>query len=180
MADSADFLRDLRAPGASARRSRRRSARSVLRTLDSFARRQDSARVVGPTLASALAGASPGPTRRVWLRRWAALYHWFSSSCRATEISPRVRSGSVRSVVRRASTRRSLRSSVLSVLRLERHRGRRESRFGCGQRPCYRAPTSKAGSLSIRMAAALYSAVPDFESTASIVRKLVGTSSGWL
>jgi hypothetical protein len=34
--------------------------------------------------------------------------------------------------------------------------------------------------LSIRMAAALYSAVPDFGSTASIVKKLVGTSSGWL
>ena len=42
---------------------------------------------------------------------------------RAAEISPCVICASVYSVVRRASTRRSLRSSVLSVLKIEKHGG---------------------------------------------------------
>jgi len=40
---------------------------------------------------------------------------------------------SVSSVARKDPTRRSLRCSVCSVLRLEKRRGRRESRFACGQ-----------------------------------------------
>ena len=69
------------------------------------------------------------------------LKHKRSASCRAAKISPRVVSasalhhpvrGSVSSVARRAPTQRSLRRSVCSVLKLEMHRGHRESRFGCG------------------------------------------------
>src|SRR5208337_1032755 len=66
-----------------------------------------------------------------------------SASPRAGRISPRVVSafalrsvsrrmrGSVSSVARRIPTQRSLRASVCSVLKLERHGGHRESRFGC-------------------------------------------------
>ena len=61
------------------------------------------------------------------------LYYKSQISFRAAEISPRVSIASVSSVPRRASTQRSLRCSVCSVLRLERHGGHRESRFGCGQ-----------------------------------------------
>jgi hypothetical protein len=58
--------------------------------------------------------------------------------CRRTLLcaQPRI-SASVFSVVRRASTQRSLRCSACSVLKLERHRGRREPHSGCGQPPRY-------------------------------------------
>ena len=55
--------------------------------------------------------------------------------CREPFATLRVRSFSVSSVVGRASTQRSLRGSVCSVLKLEMHGGRREPRFGCGHQP---------------------------------------------
>jgi hypothetical protein len=58
-----------------------------------------------------------------------------SEVCRAAKIFPAVRGVSVSSMLRRASTRRSLRGSVCSVLKLERHGGRREPRLGWGHQP---------------------------------------------
>ena len=71
---------------------------------------------------------------------YAALSHWQSGSSRAAKVFSHLVSASVSSVSRKDSTRRSLRRSVCSVLKLERHGGHGESCFGCGQgprcRPC--------------------------------------------
>jgi hypothetical protein len=64
-----------------------------------------------------------------------SLSRQFPPSGRATKISLRASSASASSVARRASTRRPLRCSVCSVLKLERRGGHRESRFGCGLPP---------------------------------------------
>ena len=58
-----------------------------------------------------------------------------SRRCRTARNSPRVSCASVSSVAGRTSTRRPRRRLVCSVLRLERHRGHGECRFGWGQRP---------------------------------------------
>jgi hypothetical protein len=69
------------------------------------------------------------------MREKDALCRLNPASSRAAEIPLRVTSASVSSVARRASTHRPPRRSVYSVLRLERHGGHGESRFGCGQVP---------------------------------------------
>ena len=99
---------------------------------ETLLRREDFARHVGAS------GARPRAERRSALRvgcGYPALSHCQSASSRAAEIPSRVVSTSVSSVSRRGSTRRSLRCSVCSVLKLERHGGHGESCFGCGQGP---------------------------------------------
>ena len=72
-----------------------------------------------------------------------SLCYYSQTSCRRTKISSRTNNasalhhlvrGSVSSVTRKSLTQRSLRSSVVSVLRLRRVGGHGEARFGCGHR----------------------------------------------